>query len=297
MDPAQDLQKKARNKTQQQIGSAGSSSGSVRTDVFDQLGNDGLRATVEEQRQVVAPEEEPPSLLAAIEEAAPEQQVAPAIAEERPEQAALAAVVASPEEAKKPEVVEEVAPVGFADLDGDGVYRLGCVGDSNTSLVSGLKKWCEIIRDGVSDPDFAVINVAVNGATVNPNLRFTSDATMQMAEVLSQAPDLLVLAFGTNDVFQGRTPQQIHDAYLAQQPTADAAGVPFYVATTPPIIGCPNCTPGIEQGNDMLRATFAGRVVEFYTGFGADEFNPDHYHLNSVEQQLRAERALEVLGR
>ena len=195
------------------------------------------------------------------------------------------------------QVVEEVAPVGFADLDGDGVYRLGCVGDSNTSLVSGLKKWCEIIRDGFSDPDFAVINVAVNGATVNPNLRFTSDATMQMAEVLSQAPDLLVLAFGTNDVFQGRTPQQIHDAYLAQQPTADAAGVPFYVATTPPIIGCPNCTPGIEQGNDMLRATFAGRVVEFYTGFGADEFNPDHYHLNSVGQQLRAERALEVLGR
>ena len=195
------------------------------------------------------------------------------------------------------QVVEEVAPVGFADLDGDGVYRLGCVGDSNTSLVSGLKKWCEIIRDGFSDPDFAVINVAVNGATVNPNLRFTSDATMQMAEVLSQAPDLLVLAFGTHDVFQGRTPQQIHDAYLAQQPTADAAGVPFYVATTPPIIGCPNCTPGIEQGNDMLRATFAGRVVEFYTGFGADEFNPDHYHLNSVGQQLRAERALEVLGR
>lgn len=111
MDPAQDLQKKARNKTQQQIGSAGSSSGSVRTDVFDQLGNDGLRATVEEQRQVVAPEEEPPSLLAALDAAAPEQQVAPAIAEEKPEQAALAAVVAPPEEAKKPEVVEEIAPV------------------------------------------------------------------------------------------------------------------------------------------------------------------------------------------
>ena len=195
------------------------------------------------------------------------------------------------------QVVEEVAPVGFADLDGDGVYRLGCVGDSNTSLVSGLKKWCEIIRDGFSDPDFAVINVAVNGATVNPNLRFTSDATMQMAEVLPQAPDVLVLAFGTNDVFQGRTPQQIHDAYVALQPVADAAGVPFYVATTPPIIGCPNCTTPIEQGNGMLRTTFAGRVIEFYTGFGAAEFSPDNYHLNSVGQQLRAERALEVLGR
>lgn len=195
------------------------------------------------------------------------------------------------------QVIEEIAPVGFADLDGDGVYRLGCVGDSNTSLVSGLKKWCEIIRDGFSDPDFAVINVAVNGATVNPNLRFTSDATMQMAEVLPQAPDVLVLAFGTNDVFQGRTPQQIHDAYVALQPVADAAGVPFYVATTPPIIGCPNCTTPIEQGNGMLRTTFAGRVIEFYTGFGAAEFSPDNYHLNSVGQQLRAERALEVLGR
>lgn len=204
--------------------------------------------------------------------------------------------LASTERGAQFQVVEEFPPVGFRDLDGDGVYRLGCVGDSNTSAQVGFLKWCEIIRDGLSDPDFAVINVAVNGATVNPNLRFTSDAPMQMAAVLPQAPDVVVLAFGTNDTFQGRTPQQIHDAYVAQEVTADAAGVPFYVATTPPIIGCPNCGV-IEQGNEMLRATFAGRVIEFYTGFGAEHFGSDRYHLNSAGQQLRAERALEVLGR
>lgn len=195
------------------------------------------------------------------------------------------------------QVVEEFPPVGFRDLDGDGVYRLGCVGDSNTSLEGGLLRWCEIIRNGFFDPDFAVINVAVSGATVNPNLRFTSDATMQMAEVLPQTPDAVVLAFGTNDVFQGRTPQQIHDGYVAQQATAAAAGVSFYVATTPPILSCPNCSTPIEQGNDLLRATFAGRVIEFNTGFGPEHFFDDRYHLNLAGQQLRAERALEVLGR
>lgn len=196
------------------------------------------------------------------------------------------------------QVVEEVAPVGFADLDGDGVYRLGCVGDSNTTVSSSpsLRRWCEIIRDALSDPDFAVINVAVNGATVNPNLFYPSDATSQMSAVLPQAPDVLVLAFGTNDFFQGRTPQEIVDGYLLQEAAADAAGLPFYVATTPPIMQCLNCGP-IEVGNDMLRATFAGRVIEFHTGFGVEQMAPDRFHVNAVGQQLRAERALEVLGR
>lgn len=195
------------------------------------------------------------------------------------------------------QVVEEISPLGFRDVDGDGVYRLGCVGDSNTSLLAGFTKWCEIIRNTLSDPDFAVINVAENGATVNLNLRFTSDATMQMADVLQRSPDVLILAFGTNDIFQGRTPQQIHDRYVEQQAAADAAGVPLFVATTPPIIGCPNCVSRIAAGNDLLRTTFAGRVIEFHTGFAAEHFIQDGYHCNDLGQQLRAERALQVLGR
>ena len=195
------------------------------------------------------------------------------------------------------QVIEEIPPLGFRDVDGDGVYRLGCVGDSKTSLLAGFTKWCEIIRNALFDPDFAVINVAENGATVNPNLRFTSDATMQMADVLQRSPDVLILAFGTNDVFQGRTPQQIHDRYVEQQAVAGAAGIPVFVATTPPIIGCQNCTSRIVSGNDLLRKTFAGRVIEFHTGFAAQHFIEDGYHCNDLGQQLRAERALEAFGR
>lgn len=192
------------------------------------------------------------------------------------------------------QVVEEIAPVRFADLDGDGVYRLGCVGDSNTSSLGSLR-WCEMVRDALSDPDFAVVNVAVEGATVNPNLRFSSDATLQMAEVLPRAPDALVLSFGTNDFFQGRTPQEILAAYLLQEAVADAAGLTFYVATTPPMIDCMSCA-AIEQGNDLLRTAFAGRVLEFHTGFGREHFVADRYHCSTAGQRLRAERALTVLG-
>jgi lysophospholipase L1-like esterase len=195
------------------------------------------------------------------------------------------------------QVVEEIAPVRFRDVDGDGVYRLGCVGDSNTALLANSVKWCERLAGAIADPEFAVINVAVPGATVNPNLSFDSDATQQMAEVLTKAPDALVLAFGTNDYLQGRTPQQIHDAYLTQQDVADAAGVTMYVATTPPIPGCAGSGCGaIEQANDLLRATFAGRLIEFHTGFLPEHFS-DGLHCNDAGQSLRSDRARAVLGR
>jgi hypothetical protein len=77
---------------------------------------------------------------------------------------------------------------------------------------------------------------------------------------------------------------------VAQQATADAAGVGFYVATTPPIIGCACAT--IAQTNDLLRATFAGRVLEFNTGFGSEHFETDGFHCNVAGQQLRADRAV-----
>ena len=111
-------------------------------------------------------------------------------------------------------VVHRIAPVAFADANGDGVWRLGCVGDSNTMILPELRPdWCEIVREAFDDRDFEVVNVAVQGATVvTPNLLFTSDATQQMAEVLPHAPDAVVLAFGTNDRFQGSTPQQIEAA-------------------------------------------------------------------------------------
>jgi hypothetical protein len=196
------------------------------------------------------------------------------------------------------QVVRERAPVRFEDLDGDGLYVLGCVGDSNTSFQRTRPKWCELVRDEIGDPDVQVVNVAVEGATVTPNLVFPSDATQQMATGLaaSPAPDALVLAFGTNDVLQGRSGVEIRDAYLTQRATADAAGLPFYVATTPPTWRCEiNGCSHIVAGNVLLRDAFAGSVVEFFTDVPAAHLDADGYHVNEAGQRLRAQRALEFL--
>lgn len=197
-------------------------------------------------------------------------------------------------------VVERVPPVAFADANGDGVWRLGCVGDSNTALQPGFAKWCDLLRDAIDDPDFAVSNVAVAGATVTANKQFDSDATQQMAEVLSQQPDAVVLAFGTNDRFQGRTPEQVEAAYEVQADVAAQAGVAFYVATTPPLGRCIAGATGlpcsrIPEQNALLRTAFGANVLEFFADFSTAHFFDDRIHLNAIGQALRAERALDVL--
>lgn len=195
---------------------------------------------------------------------------------------------------------DPLPPVMFPDVNHDGVYRLGCVGDSNTaSPTPNVRKWCEMLADAIGEPDFEIVNVAVAGATVTPNLRFDSDATQQMAEVLALEPDAIVLAFGTNDFLQQRSVDEIVDAYVVQSETAAAAGVAFFVGATPPMGGCSGTGCGqIYELNQRLAEVFPGHVADFFSGFiDADYRVPDRIHLNDAGQALRAERALEVLTR
>lgn len=184
-------------------------------------------------------------------------------------------------------------PVRFADVNGDGVFRLGCLGDSNTIGHA----WCEMLRDLIADPRFDVVNVAVSGATVGPNVMWSSDAAEQLARVLPSGPDALVLAFGTNDRFHGRSAHDVVAAYVERVNDAAALGLPAYVATTPPM-ACFAATPctKIEESNALLRATFAGDgVIEFFDGFGGEHFK-DNIHLNHEGQAMRAERAAAVIA-
>lgn len=196
-------------------------------------------------------------------------------------------------------VVERTIPVTFADVNHDGVYRIGCVGDSNTA--NPTVSWCAITRATLSDPQVETVNVAVSGATaVAPNLypNVTSTSEMQMATVLPTHPDAVVLAFGTNDAFQGRTPMQIAAALVAAQDTAAAQGVAFYVALTPPILGCiPTGCPGLQAINDAVIAAFdADQIIDFWSDMPADGFYSDGFHFNSVGQTVRADRVLDVIG-
>lgn len=194
-------------------------------------------------------------------------------------------------------VVERDVPVVFPDVNDDGIFRLGCVGDSNSVDRLVQPSWCTLLEERLDDPDFEVVNVSVSGGTVAPNRVFPIDVAQQMEAVLAHAPDALVLSFGTNDLLQNRAPTEVRDAYLAQQAVAAAAGVAFYVAKTPPIGPCQGFACFyILASNLLLDETFPGRLLEFYDGFGITHLHDDWVHLNAAGQMLRATRAFEVLA-
>jgi lysophospholipase L1-like esterase len=189
---------------------------------------------------------------------------------------------------------DPLPPVRFRDANGDGVFRLACLGDSNTQAPLE-PKWCEKLRDLVADPRFEVVNVAIAGATVVEDARVPSRASEQLQEVLPLEPDALVLSFGTNDRLLGNAPTAIRDAYAVIAAAADAAGMVAYVATTPPTRPCVDAgCPQIAAANLVLWEAFGAHVIDFFDGVVRAHL-VDAFHLGDAAQDLRAERAFAVI--
>jgi lysophospholipase L1-like esterase len=190
---------------------------------------------------------------------------------------------------------ESMPPVRFRDANGDGVFRLGCLGDSNTAAPD-RPKWCERLRDQIHDARFEVLNVAIAGAVVMEVTGAHSRASEQLAAVLPLEPDAVVLAFGTNDRLAGGSPTEIRDAYATLVDVVEEAGLTAYVATTPPTRPCiDDGCPSIASANTVLQQSFGKRVIDFFDGVTRDDML-DHVHLNAAGQTLRAERVLAVIG-
>lgn len=195
---------------------------------------------------------------------------------------------------------DPVPPVLFPDANGDGIYRLACLGDSNTLSppTARFARWCEQLAEMIDAPSFEVVNLARAGATVCPNLVYESDAATQLAEALPLAPDAVVLAFGTNDRLQQRATEVVLDAYAAQAEAIAAAGLRVYVASTPPMGGCAGIACSrIYWANILLALAFPEEIIDFFGGFADQHFPQDDLlHLNADGQRLRAERALAAIG-
>ena len=124
---------------------------------------------------------------------------------------------------------------------------------------------------------------------------------------------VVIAAFGTVDVFHGRSDSEIVDAYLDL--VAAAPGVTMLIATTPPLLIAtddPVATATLAQENaqiatlnQAIRTTFPGRVVDFDAGFADSAYyklsdvppfyGGDGVHLTELGQILREERAYHLL--
>ena len=201
----------------------------------------------------------------------------------------------------------------LVDVDGDRVLRIACLGDSNT--VAGwptpdTTRWCERLCKNLpsapvlrSDGTFATLPVACyddgwGGVTVTDqpvcHNSYYACADVQMAGALAQSADVVILAFGTNDLRDGATPAEIVAAYKRVIAPAQQTGRLTYIALTPPMYP-PPADGVVEALNAALVASFdRSMLVDFYTGFTQSLFL-DSIHLNDSGQDLRAARASAAL--
>lgn len=233
-----------------------------------------------------------------------------------------------------PMLAQEAAGWGAGidpDRNGDGEVVVACLGDSNTQVGWQEKKpngfapefgWCEQLGDLLGDRA-RTVNLGMGGATlldhpvVVPSENgpvIPADAGRQMEIALERhSPDIVILAFGTNDLFTayGFDAQAVARAYRERWGQARARDLIFLVATAPQFLsretimisprfkrgGGARQTDEIDMLNRKLRMQFPERLlVDFGTGFGTDQFM-DRVHLNADGQRLRALLAYDGIRR
>jgi lysophospholipase L1-like esterase len=191
------------------------------------------------------------------------------------------------------------------DADGDGTIRIACLGDSRTDahFDPNIPRWCELLpiarptqQCGSKTLPLVTKNVAVSAVQV------TVVAFRQEALALSVPPaDALVVAFGINDVSNGRIVEELIVVYKAM--VAKSQGRPVFIATTPPAyVGLLDAekveklNAVIERLNAVIRSTFPpSRVIDFDTGFSRDLYTFDGVHGNDAMEALMAKHVVAAL--
>ena len=186
-----------------------------------------------------------------------------------------------------------------SDLNGDGVTRIACLGDSNTDTrpqITGRISWCDTLGDLVAGNGWSTINGAAAGA------RVVDIGSLHLATALTRDPDIVVMAYGTNDLGVNSV-ATIVAKYAALKQQLEAGGRSAMIALTPPTL------PGtmingvafngvVTQLNEAILAAFPSQtVIDFYTpmllpnGSINGALYDDSIHMNTAGQNARAASA------
>jgi len=188
------------------------------------------------------------------------------------------------------------------DANRDGRITVACLGDSNTHRTSrDSPGWCERLEARLAEEHpgklgWETINRGWGGASaVGGSLR---PARQQLGYSLeNDRPDVVVMAYGTNDLLGGASPGEVLLAYAQHRQRVLATGADFFVATTPPTLPA---TREVNAAIDALNALIvegfpADRVIDFHDGVGPDEF-VDDIHLGDAGHERRARAAAAALS-
>ena len=184
------------------------------------------------------------------------------------------------------------------DRNGDGRMTLVCLGDSNTASVHGAPMpWCERLH-GLLPADWSAVNRGLGGASAVSRLSLLHAEAQLDYALENDSPDVVLLAYGTNDLLAGVEVGEIVRAYELHEQRALEDGVEVFVALTPPLRAPQSRLAGrVEALNEALRAAFRpDRIVDFFSGIEPGDFLDD-LHLGDSGQAKRARAAAEALAR
>lgn len=201
-----------------------------------------------------------------------------------------------------------------SDLDGDGVKRVVCLGDSNTDAswqttwypaTPWSGGWCEKLPV-LLGPGWQVINrgLAGSGATDlgrNPQGVSLYGKVALDAALATDHPDAVVLAWGTNDIGHNVPTDTIVAALEDEAADANGQHVLAYFATVPPLYPpylfgvYTDHTADIAALNSALVARHSGMVIDFAANMPIADYYPDGAHLEDAGEATRAAVAYAVL--
>lgn len=200
----------------------------------------------------------------------------------------------------------------FEDLNGDGRYRIACVGDSNTETLS-IVSWCDRLPETIDDPRLETLNLArMRTRSFGETGR---NGPLQVITALRDPQvDAVIVSFGINDLrVPGKTPEEILAHFKELRDWTIRAGRSFFVTTTAPYAGpgtirkgdatvTSPCTTGtclnqrIKRFNQLLRSSFPpSEVIEFHRNFSEDRLREDGIHIDAEGQVIRSKRAAYML--
>lgn len=202
---------------------------------------------------------------------------------------------------------------GLIDLDRDGRVRVVCMGDSNTASNARFDDaagWCSILGQLFERPGWTTVGRGRNGGSAACGLKAFGQPLPclrhSLADVLaSDAPDAIILAYGTNDALYGAPLDKTIAALRAAVATADALGIPTWVALVPPLAGpAAAANPRVDAINRRILRSFE-RTIDFHSPMRfPQDFWEDGIHVDGVlhpgvtgatGQGKRAQAALAVL--
>lgn len=211
------------------------------------------------------------------------------------------------------------------DFNGDGTLRVMCSGDSNTDTSwtprwdNGVRmmSWCDGMAFLTSGLGWRVANYGAGATTVMfPGIDGDEYKTNDTARVqLLQAsradnldlgfttrglPDIVVLAFGTNDLHWHAQRQFIIPAYKEARLRSEALGLRTYIALVPPtLLGDSDPVYNnimVNSLNDEIRANFdSSEIIDFHSIISLSTDMRDWLHVGLTGQIKRTFKAFDKL--